>query len=280
MSDPHLYADGLTWPEAPRWRNGELWVSDTQSFRLVRVRQGQVEPVCAVPGRPSGMGFLPDGRLLLASALDCKLLYVSDDGRSELAVDLSPYCSAHLNDMVVDALGRAWVGDTGFRFGTTDPRKPGRVLVFDTDRGARVAAEGIAFPNGAVIAPDRRTFYLSETFGDRISAFDIRDDGALVGRREHVALSAAPDGLCMDSEGALWVPLLFEGAFIRVLPDGSVDRRFIFEGCNAISCMIGGEDSRTLFLGVAKSETHGAETVLKGAIYQVRVEAGAAGWPC
>ncbi len=279
MSEATLFADGLTWPEAPRWRDGSLWISDTRSLRLLRVRRGSIEPVCDVPGRPSGMGFLPDGRLLLATALDRKLHYVSASGQTELAVDLAPLASAHLNDMVVDRTGRAWVGDTGFRFGTDDPRVPGRVIVFDAAAGARVAAENVMFPNGAVITDDGRTFYLCETFADCITSFAIEPDGTLGGRREHVALGAAPDGLCLDEEGALWVPLLFEGAFVRVLPDGVVDRRVAFPGHNAIACMIGGDDDRTLFLCVSKAEHHAGETLHKGAIYTLPVARGGAGLP-
>ena len=279
MSEPALFAEGLTWPEAPRWRDGSLWISDTQSFRLLRVRRGSLDVVCDVPGRPSGMGFLPDGRLLLATALDRKLLYVSPSGATEVAADLAALASAQLNDMVVDRTGRAWVGDTGFRFGTEDARVPGRVIVFDREAGARIAAEDVMFPNGAVIADDGRTFYLCETFADRISRFDIEADGTLTGKWEHAALGAAPDGLCLDAEGALWVPLLFEGTFHRVLPDGSVDRRLSFPGCNAIACMIGGDDDRTLFLCVSKAEQQAGGTRRKGAIYTVPVAQRGAGLP-
>ena len=279
MTEPTLYAEGLTWPEAPRWRDGSLWVSDTQSFRLLRVRRGSIEAVCDVPGRPSGMGFLPDGRLLLATALDRKLLYVSASGQIELAADLAPLASAQLNDMVVDRAGRAWVGDTGFRFGTDDPRRPGRVIVFDAAGGARIAAEDVMFPNGAVIADDGRTLFLCETFADRIARFETEPDGTLPPRRVPAELGAAPDGLCLDDAGALWVPLLFEGTFVRVLPDGVVDRRVAFPGHNAISCMIGGDDNRTLFLCVSKAERHAGGTSHKGAIYTMPVAQGGAGFP-
>ena len=279
MTEATLFADGLTWPEAPRWRDGALWISDTRSLRLMRVRRGAVEVVCDVPGRPSGMGFLPDGRLLLATALDRKLLYVSASGQTELAADLGSLASAYLNDMVVDHTGRAWVGDTGFRFGTDDPRVPGRVIVFDAEAGARVAVEDVMFPNGAVIAEDGRTFYLCETFADRVTRFEIQPDGSLGHRREHAALGAAPDGLCLDEEGALWVPLLFEGIFRRLRPDGTVDRSVAFPGHNAIACMIGGEDNRTLFLCVSKAEQHGQETLHRGAVYTLPVTQRGAGLP-
>ncbi len=279
MTEPVLYAEGLTWPEAPRWRDGSLWISDTRSFRLLRVRRGLIEPVCDVPGRPSGMGFLPDGRLLLATALDRKLLYVSASGQTELAADLAPLASAQLNDMVVDHSGRAYVGDTGFRFGTDDPRVPGRVIVFDAADGARVAVEDVMFPNGAVISADGGTLFLCETFANRISRFAIASDGSLGDRRVHAALGAAPDGLCLDEAGALWVPLLFEGTFLRVLPDGTHDRRVSFPGHNAIACMIGGDEGRTLFLCVSKAEEQAAGTVHRGAIYALPVEQGGAGLP-
>jgi sugar lactone lactonase YvrE len=273
-------AEGLSWPESPRWRDGCLWISDVHNFRLTRLVGHVLETVARVPGRPAGMGFLPDGRLLLASALDKKLLWVGDDGVLSEAADLSALSKSLLNDMAVDATGRAWVGDTGFAFGSGEPQKPGALIVFDEKSGARPAATNIKFPNGMAISPDQRTLYLAETFGNVISAFDIDEHGALVNRRVHVTLPSSPDGLCLDIEGHLWVPLLFDGEFHRISPFGEVSDRVSFAGKRAIACAFGGDDRRTLFLCVSEvDDSDPAHIKRRGEIYARRCEAAGAGFP-
>ena len=281
MRDPILVAEGLTWPESPRWRDGWLWVSDVHAFRLVRIgADGTVEAVAPIPGRPAGMGFMPDGRLLLATAIDRTLLWVGADGAVTPAQDLKPVTRSCLNDMAVDGRGRAWVGDTGFVFGSGEPERPGALLVFEEGRGARVAAEDIRFPNGIAITPDGGTLFLAETFGDRVTAFDVGEDGSLSGRRVHAELESSPDGLCLDAEGHLWVPLLFKGEFQRVSPRGRVVERIAFPGKRAIACTLGGDDRRTLFLCVsAIDDTDPQRPVRHGSVHRCRVEVAGAGLP-
>jgi sugar lactone lactonase YvrE len=276
-----LIAEGLTWPEAPRWRNGELWFSDVSSFRLMRIgRDGTLIKVCDVPGRPSGLAFTPDGRLLLATGLGRQLLWIAADGTSSLAVDLTQFSKSLLNDMVVDAAGRAYVGDTGFQFGSDEPKRPGGLIMFDESRGVRIVANDVCFPNGMAVTPDGMTLYLAETFGNRITAFDIEPEGELTNRRVHAMLESSPDGLCLDAEGALWVPLLFEGEFQRILPDGRIDQRIRFESRRAISCVLGGEDRRKLFFGVAQiDETDPKVPRRIGALYSLNVPIAGAGIP-
>lgn len=274
-------AGGLTWPEAPRWRDGKLWLSDVHAFRLVRIDEsGTVETVAAVPGRPSGLGFMPDGRLLLATAVERCLRWVAPDGSLSLACDLGTVTKSYLNDMVVDARGRAWVGDTGFVFGSGEPERPGALLVFDEADGVRIAASDVSFPNGIAITPDGGTLYLAETFGDRITAFDIGDDGVLRNRRRHAVLESSPDGLCLDADGHLWVPLLTRGEFHRVSPDGQVVERISFAGHRAIACTLGGADRRTLYLCVSRiDDTDPKNPVRHGAVHTCRVEVAGAGLP-
>lgn len=281
MRDLALVADGLTWPEAPRWRDGWLWLSDVHAFRLVRIDEhGSVETVAAVPGRPSGMGFMPDGRLLLATAVARDLQWVNPDGTLTLACDLAPLTRSYLNDMVVDRSGRAWVGDTGFVFGSGEPERPGALLVFDEAGGARIAASDIGFPNGIAITPEGGTLYLAETLGECITAFDIGEDGTLGRRRRHADLESSPDGLCLDSEGHLWVPLLTKGEFHRVSPAGQVVERISFPGHRAIACTLGGSDRRTLFLCVSRlDDTDPKNPIRHGAVHACRVEVAGAGLP-
>ncbi len=276
-----LVADGLTWPEAPRWRDGQLWISDVHAFRLVRIdERGLVTIVAPVPGRPSGMGFMPDGRLLLATAVARDLQWVNPDGTLSLACDLKAMTQSYLNDMVVDARGRAWVGDTGFVFGSGEPERPGALLVFDEADGARVAASDIRFPNGIAITPDGATLYLAETFGNCITAFEIGDHGMLRDRRRHADLESSPDGLCLDAGGHLWVPLLTKGEFHRVSPLGHVVERIPFPGHRAIACTLGGTDRRTLYLCVSRIDnTDPKNPVRHGAVHACRVEVAGAGLP-
>ena len=281
MRDLTLVADGLTWPEAPRWRDGWLWLSDVHAFRLVRIGEDRVlETVAAVPGRPSGMGFMPDGRLLLATAVARDLQWVNPDGTLSLACDLKRITRSYLNDMVVDARGRAWVGDTGFVFGSGEPERPGALLVYDEDEGVRVAASDVMFPNGMAITPDGRTLYLAETFGICITAFDVGDDGLLRNRRRHADLESSPDGLCLDADGHLWVPLLTMGEFHRVSPQGQVVERIAFAGHRAIACTLGGDDRRTLYLCVSLvDDADPKNPVRHGAVHACRVEVAGAGLP-
>ena len=281
MADPTLLADGLTWPESPRWHDGRLWLSDVHTYRLLQIgADGASTRAVAVPGRPAGMGFMPDGRLLLATALDRRLVFVEADGALREAADLSSLVTSLLNDMVVDAQGRAYVGDTGFVFGSGEPERPGALLLFDERHGARIAATDVAFPNGMAIAPDGATLYLAETFGNRITAFEIVSDGRLANRRVHAALEGAPDGLCLDAEGHLWVPLLFKQEFQRIAPDGTIVERIAFARERAIACMLGGPDRRTLFLCVsALDDSDPKAPVRKGAVYTCHVPVAGAGLP-
>ena len=281
MTEPVLMAEGLSWPESPRWRDGQLWLSDVHNFRLVRLESsGALGAVIPIPGRPAGIGFMPDGRLLLATALDRKLLWVGRDGSLSVAADLGKIAKSYLNDMIVDSKGRAWVGDTGFVFGSGEPERPGALLVYDEVAGLRVAAENIRFPNGIAIAEDESVLYLAETLGKCITAFDIAPGGRLGNRRVHATLESAPDGLCLDATGHLWTPLLFQGEFHRIAPDGAVVERIAFAKKRAIACTLGGEDRHTLFLCVsAVHESNSEAPIRSGAVYSHRVEIPGAGLP-
>ena len=271
---------GLAWPESPRWHDGWLWFSDVHNFRLMRVRPGGMpEVVAEVPGRPAGMGFMPDGSLLLASSLDRKLWWVSQEGRLELAVDLADSVKGLLNDMVVDATGRAWIGDTGFDLLAGEPEVPGALLSWASGSQVGVAAKRIRFPNGIAITPDGATLYLAETFGERVTAFRIGKAGRLDERRLHAALEGRPDGMCLDADGALWVALLWKGEFQRIDRNGEITDRIALGDKRAISCVLGGPDRRTLFLGVAAVQETDDGVQRRGAIQRCTVDVAGAGVP-
>lgn len=251
--EPVRLASGLSWPESPRWRNGELFLSDVHNYRVAKVAMdGFVSTVCPVEGRPAGIDFASDGSLLLATGVGRHLLRVNpENGQTEMLADVGERAKAYLNDLIIHESGWAWFGDTGFRFGIDAPAENGSLWAFHSDHGARPVASDLAFPNGLVITPDNDKLYVAETFGQRISVFDIGDAGALSNRRILAHLPDRPDGICMDAEGCLWVSLLFRGDFLRIAQDGREVDRIAFPGKSAISCVIGGPDRRTLYMCVS-----------------------------
>ena len=242
------FASGLSYPESPRWRDGHLWISDVHNFRLKSFeRHGQVAVDISVPGRPAGTGFLPDGVLLVATALNRKLSVVHHGALVEVA-DLSHLARGLLNDMVVDRTGRAYVGDTGYDLGSGEPARPGRLILVDLAGKAQILDDEVTFPNGLAITADGRTLLLAETFANRITAYDIGDDGMVSGRRVYAELPGPPDGICLDGEGGLWAALLTKQAFVRIDADGRETHRYDCAPHNAVACAIGGEDGQTLYL--------------------------------
>jgi sugar lactone lactonase YvrE len=179
---------GLTFPEAPRWRDGKLWFSDFYSQRVLTVDLAdRLETVVEIPQRPSGLGWRPDGTLLVVSMLDRRLLRV-EGGKTHVVADLSSLATGPCNDMVVDAAGRAYVGNFGFDRHRGEAERPTCLARVDLDGRVTRVAEDLHFPNGTVITPDGGTLIVAETLAHRLSAFDIGADGTLSNRRVHAAL--------------------------------------------------------------------------------------------
>ena len=277
---PTLVADGLAFAEAPRWHDGKLWFSDFYTHKVVCIDQnGRQSTVAEVPGQPSGLGWLPDGRLLVVSMTDRRLLRKDSDGLNEVA-DLSALAPFHCNDMVVDRHGRAYIGNFGFDLVGRAPVKPTVLLMVTPDGQARVVADDLLFPNGCVITPDGKTLIVAETFGKRLTAFDISDDGSLSGRRVWADLGdASPDGICLDAEGAIWVASPPTSEFLRVREHGETTDRIPAQN-QAIACALGGADRRTLYMvtgRVSKPEKSMAER--NSRVMALRVEIPGAGLP-
>lgn len=245
--------DGLVFGEGPRWHDGKLWFSDMHAHRVMTVNlDGKTETVAEVPGQPSGLGWLPDGRLLVVSMIDRRLLRLDPDGLTEVA-DLRELASYHCNDMVVDRQGRAYIGNFGFDFITQQPFAPAEIILVTPDGNARVVADEMAFPNGSVITPDEHTLIVGETYGARLTAFDIEPDGSLTGRRLWAQLErAVPDGICLDTDGAIWVASPVSAEVLRVRQGGEVTHR-IKVSTQAYACMLGGPERRTLFVLTAET---------------------------
>ena len=271
--------EGGAFLEGPRWRGGRLWFSDMHARRIMTVDPaGNSEIVGTVPNRPSGLGWLPDGRLLVVSMRDRRLLRMESTGLVEHA-DMSGFAEHECNDMVVDSMGRAYVGHFGFNhFGRAEFR-PASMLLAEPDGNVRVVADDLKFPNGTVIADDGHTLIVSETYGRRLTAFDVESDGSLSGRRTWANLEMAPDGICLDADGCIWVASPTERAVVRVGEGGDISKR-IDVGRRAIACMLGGADRRLLF--ILTSETTQPEKALatrSARIETARVEVPGAGLP-
>lgn len=280
-----VLVDGLAFPECPRWHDGALWFSDQHDLKVLRadVSSGAVTTICEVARQPSGLGWLPDGDLLVVSMHDRRLLRLRDGSQLVEHADLSGVASFHCNDMVVDAVGRAYVGNFGFDFETRGTEfVAAAIALVDPDGTVRVAADGLGFPNGSVITPDGATFIVGESFGGGLTAFSIAEDGTLHDRREYARVEGAvPDGICLDAEGAVWFADPVGGDVIRVREGGEVtDRLVIGDGRKAYACMLGGPERRTLFVCAASSHSAAKTAVARdGRIVAVDVDVPGAGLP-
>ena len=287
---------GFTFLEGPRWHDGRLWLSDFYTHQVIAVGPaGKVEEIATVPQQPSGLGWLPDGTLLVVSMRDRKLLRLAHGELIEHA-DLSPLTGGHVNDMVVDGQGRAYVGNFGFDLMGGAPFRATTIVRVEPDGTTSVAADGLMFPNGSVITPDGSTLIVDETFGNRISAFDIAADGSLGPRRDWAnfgalpdtdnvqeliaAAAIGPDGNCLDADGAVWVADAIHHRVVRVAEGGAILEEISTGDDGVYACMLGGEDDRTLYLCVAPNfdETERSSTRL-GRLLATTVDVPHAGTP-
>lgn len=254
---------GLSFTECPRWRDRRLYISDFYTHRVLAISMdGTADTFAYVPQQPSGLGFLPDGRMLIVSMRDRKVLRRELDGSLVEHADLSLVAPWHLNDMLVDHDGRAWVGNFGFDLMGGAPARTTVLISVAPDGKSKVAAEGLGFPNGMALTPDGRTLIVAETTMNRLSAFDVTS-GSLGERRTWAAFgdspvstnrgeilrraAVVPDGICLDAEGAVWVADAAHGRLLRVAEGGSILEELKVEGAGVFACMLGGDDGRTLF---------------------------------
>ena len=243
-----VLVDGLRFAEAPRWRDGKLWFSDMHDHKVCTVNlQGDLEVVVDVPNQPSGLGWLPDGRLLIVSMLDRKLLVYHEGALTELA-DLSRIASYHCNDMVVAPSGDAYVGNFGFDIEDGSSAAPAELIRVSSSGEAAVVAGDLSFPNGMVVTADNRTLIVAETMASRLTAFDVGRSGSLGNRRTWAQLDGVmPDGICLDEAGGVWVASPMTAEVLRVVEGGEITHR-IKVANHAIACALGGPAMRTLFV--------------------------------
>lgn len=291
MTKATLLVGGIDFGEGPRWRDGRLWFSDFYAREVKTVSPaGDIRTEFGIDDQPSGHGWMPDGSLLVVSMTKRQLLRRSPDGTVRVHADLSQVATFHCNDMVVDLQGRAYVGNFGFDL-EAEMRARGAaalatghntatIALVQADGSVSAAAPDMSFPNGSVITPDGKTLIVGETLGARLTAFDIAPDGALSNRRVWASTGAcAPDGICLDAEGAIWVANALAPQCIRFAKGGEV-LEVIETGQPCYACMLGGDDGRTLFMltapGVGSSLVAGAG---RGRIMIATVAAPHAGLP-
>jgi sugar lactone lactonase YvrE len=276
MPEPQILLSGLVIGESPRWHEDRLWFSNWGAQEIVAVDlEGNSEVMARVPTTvPFCIDWLPDGRLVVVAGQEAQLLRGNPDGSLVTHADLGSLSELPWNDIVVDGRGNAYVGNIGFEFPEGE-FAPGILALLTPDASARQVAGGVAFPNGIVVTPDNSTLILAESYGNRLTAFDIAADGGLSNRRVWADLGdGVPDGIFLDAQGAVWYGDVPNKRCVRVREGGEVLQTVELDrGCFA--CMLGGENGRTLFM-VAADMTSEART---GQVLTVGAPAAGVGWP-
>lgn len=282
---------GIYFGEGPRWRDGRLWFSDfyAQAVKSVSLA-GDLRTEFEIDDQPSGLGWQPDGTMLIVSMTRRQVLRRAPGGQIAIHADLSHIATFHCNDMVVDAAGGAYVGNFGFNLdaeiaarGVPDvlANHPTAKLAYVAPDGqSRIAAEDMHFPNGPVITPDGKTLILGETLAGVLTAFDIHPNGDLLNRRVWAPTTPrVPDGICLDAEGAIWVANPIAPECVRIAEGGEV-LEVIETGQPCYACMLGGDDGKTLFMLTASSSDHDeAAKAQTGKILVAAVDSPRAGRP-
>lgn len=294
MTSTSILRTGLHFGEGPRWHDGRLWYSDFYDHAVHAITlDGVDERIVEVVGQPSGLGWMPDGSMLVSSMTDRRVLRWDGTTLSEHA-DLSAHAGWWVNDLVVAADGTAWVGNFGFDLDSFlaehgiegvlgEPGPTSTVLCrIDPDGNVDVAATDIVFPNGSVITPDGGTLIVAETLALRLTAFTINADGSLTDRRVWADLSAvmgAPDGICLDAEGAVWIANAIAPMCMRVAEGGEI-LDTVDTSQTAFACMLGGPEGRHLFVMTAPDSDHTARAAAaEGCIEMAEVAVPHAGLP-
>jgi sugar lactone lactonase YvrE len=286
-----LFANGDFF-ESPRWHDGSWWVSDIFGSRVFRVSsQGEGKIVAMVPEWPNGLGFLPNGDLLIASLRDRRLWRLDKLGHLNLHADLSGLSPYWLNDMLVDGLGRAWVGNLGADLVNGGDPRPTSLCRIDPDGTGEVVAECLLFPNGMAITRDGRTLVVGESMGNRMSAFSIFENGTLGDRRVWAEfgpvppqeqwtmatlhdMDLSPDGCAIDSEDCIWVADPGNRRVCRIAEGGQILQELRVPGNDRVyACGLGGLDGRSLVICAApSSDVEQLQGKGLGVLYEVKVE--------
>lgn len=273
-------ADGLAFPEGPRWHDGRFWFTDQHAHKVLAMdADGGVTTIATTEDRPGGLGWLPDGDLLCVLMTTLRIVRIVDGALLPYA-DLSRHAPWHCNDMVVDAAGRVYTGNFGYDVDGGAPKTPTDILLVDIDGRIESFADGLIFPNGSAITPDGGTLLVGETFAHRVSEFRLGPNGRMTDRGIWADVGdATPDGICLDAEGALWIASPGTGETLRIARGGEVLARCATTG-TPYACMLGGPARRTLH--VCTAQTHDPQEAARlrsGRIETAEVEVPGAGLP-
>ena len=281
-----ILGTGFGLVESPRWHLGRLWFSDWTAGQITAIDDtGRTEVIVHHQSLPLCFDFLPDGRPLLVSNQRRALLTIDDDGELAPYADLAAVSRFGGNDIVVDGRGNAYVNSPNFDFAAGPPEgavQPGLVALVTPDGAARVVATDLAFPNGMAITPDNSTLVVADSYRNQLIGFDIGADGALSNRRVWADLGEdAPDGICLDAEGAAWYADVPHQHCVRVAEGGPVLATVKLDR-GAFACMLGGTDDAHLYVvaarwpGAAALHTH---EQWDGQVVRIAVPVAGAGWP-
>ena len=286
MRESVTLVDGLTFPEGPRWHEGKLYFSDFFTLQVYAVdASGHCESILEVTKQPSGLGWLPDGTLLVVSMIDQKVLCYKNNILTEYA-DCSEYANFHCNDMIVSSDGNAYVGNFGFNGRNNESIKSTNLILIRPNEKPIIAASDLYFPNGTIITEDNKTLIIAETYAARLTAFDINDDGSLSNRRLWADLknkkkdyTPVPDGICIDKENAIWMASPSTREVLRIKEGGVIIDRISVQ-TNAYACVLGGKDRRTLFVCTSgSSDMQSCIEKREGKIESFQVEIPGVGIP-
>jgi sugar lactone lactonase YvrE len=274
----------LAFGESARWHGGRFWLADWGDRRIIAVdSEGRSEVMVqfdAAHFQPICMDWLPDGRLLLVSSSEGRLLVRGSDGALTSYANLNGLSDKGWNEIVVDGRGNAYVNGGGFNLAAGEPFAPGIIALVTPDGEARQVADGIAFPNGMTITPDNKTLIIAESYANRLTAFDIAADGSLSNRRVWADLGEDnPDGITLDADGAVWYADVPHHHCVRVREGGEVLGTVELDR-GGFTCALGGADGKTLF--IVTREWNGMESAASpartGQALTVPAPAAAAGW--
>lgn len=272
--------------EGARWRDGHWWVSDLYAHHVRRIApDGTSQVVVQLDCQPSGLGWLPDGRLLIVAMQNMRLMRLESDGSLRRHAELANHLGFWANDMAVDPRGYAYISNLGFNMWIGEQPKPADLVCVAPDGTVKTVASELLFPNGMVVTPDGKTLVVAETFGNRMSAFSIGENGALSDRRifakfgpppswvsveEFVKEDFGPDGCAVDAEGCVWVADALHNRICRVADGGAIlEELKTPENFGIYSCALGGPDGHSLLMCTAPDYDQDARKAKAEAILYV-----------
>ena len=280
MNEVRTLLTGRGLVESPRWHDGRLYFSDWSAGEVIAVDlAGHSEVVAYVKSLPLCTAFLPDGRLVIVSSADGRLLRREPDGSVVTHAELG---SPGWNDIVADGHGRIYVNRAGFNPTAGEEFQPGFVFLVAADGSARQVADDIAFPNGMAVTADNSVLIVADSYRHNLVAFDIGPDGSLSGRRIWAHLGdGVPDGICADEQDAVWYADVPNRRCVRVAQGGRVLQTVELDR-GAFACMLGGPSRTTLFTVAATWQgMTEAQMVAPGSgqVLAIDVDVPGAGWP-